>query len=153
MGRYRGIVCGIIPSVLVVLDTNVLVAALWSGTGASFVLLSALDSRELEIAVSVPVVLEYEEILLRRRGDLELSLLEIGTILDRLCSVAKLQEVWYNWRPCLRDPDDDMLLELAVNAGCEAIVTFNTKDFVGAEKFAIEILQPGEALQRLRGRT
>lgn len=138
---------------LVVLDTNILVAALWSGRGASVHLLAAVQHGEMNIALSVPVVLEYEEVLLRRGRDLQLSQKEVRTTLDFLCKVGKHQEVWYSWRPFLRDPDDDMLLELAANAGCEAIVTFNRKDFLGAEQFGVEVLQPGETLQRLRGRT
>jgi predicted nucleic acid-binding protein len=59
------------------------------------------------------------------------------------------QEIFFLWRPYLRDPNDDLILELAVAAGCDAVVTHNTRDFVGAERFGIDVLTPAAFLLRL----
>ena len=136
---------------LVVLDTNVLVAATRSRRGASFALVSRVGGRAFRLAVSVPLVLEYEDALLDHREESGLSESEIGSILDYICAVARRKEIFYLWRPTLRDPKDDMVLELAVAAEADAIVTHNTRDFVGASDFEVEVLTPVEFLQRLRG--
>jgi putative PIN family toxin of toxin-antitoxin system len=134
----------------VVFDTNVLVAGLRSRQGASFRALSLLGQGIFEVAVSVPLVLEYEDVL--RRPDPAVSLTEndVSTILDYLCSIAHHQAVFYLWRPHLPDPKDDMLLELAVAARCSAIVTHNIRDFAGAQSFGISILNPGAFLRTLK---
>ena len=132
-----------------VLDTSVLVAALRSSRGASFRLLRSLGSEsEVTICLSVPLVLEYESTLLRMVAELTLDEAAVHSVLDYLCSVAEEHPVFYLWRPMLRDPADDMVLELAIAAGCEAIVTFNHRDFAGSEKFGIDILSPGELLRQ-----
>jgi putative PIN family toxin of toxin-antitoxin system len=130
----------------VVLDTNVLVAALRSPRGASFRVLSLVGTSRFEVSVSVALVLEYEDVLLRQRSDIGLTEESIGDILDYVCSVAGRQEIFFLWRPCLRDPKDDMVLELAVAAGCDAVVTFNRADFRGIERFGVRILTPRELL-------
>lgn len=136
---------------LVVLDTNVLVAATRSRRGASFALVSRVGGRAFRVAVSVPLVLEYEDALLDHRDESGLSASEIGSILDYICAVAIRQEIFYLWRPTLRDPKDDMVLELAVAAEADAIVTHNIRDFVGASDFRVEVLTPAGFLERLRG--
>jgi len=70
-------------------------------------------------------------------------------VLDYLCEVAEAHEIFFLWRPFLRDPDDDMVLEIAVKAGCHTIVTFNKRDFVGIEQFTLEALTPGEFLKQI----
>jgi len=132
-----------------VLDTSVLAAAMRSRRGASFRLLSDIGSGRFEIALSVPMVLEYESILLRMLDDLPLDRADVDALLDYLCSVADRQTVFFLWRPHLRDPKDDMVLELAVASRCDAIVTFNQRDFVGSESFGIEVLTPAALLRRL----
>lgn len=136
---------------LVILDTNVLVAATRSRRGASFALLSRVGGREFKIAVSVPLVLEYEYAMLNHRKESGLSEAEIGAILDYLCLTAEHQEIFFLWRPGLRDPKDDMVLELAVAAEADAIVTHNTRDFAGASEFGVTVLTPLEFLESLRG--
>ena len=69
---------------------------------------------------------------------------ELGGFLDYFCSVGRHQEVHYLWRPYLKDPKDDLILEAAVAGSCEAIVTYNRRDFTGAEKFGIRILTPAQ---------
>ena len=134
----------------VVLDTNVLVAALRSRRGASFRLLSVLGQRaDIQIHLSVPLVLEYEEAARAQATDLGLSSDDVDDVLDYLCSIAELHEIFYLWRPVLRDPKDDMVLELASAAGCDTIVTYNTRDFEGAEHFGIRVETAKEFLQRI----
>jgi putative PIN family toxin of toxin-antitoxin system len=135
----------------VVLDTCVVVAALRSRRGASHEVLRRLGGDRFEIAVSVPLVLEYTEVLLRQSKALGLTHEDISDLIDYLCSVSVHQQVFFLWRPQLPDPDDDAVLELAANAGCKAIVTHNVRDFVGSERFGVMVMTPGEFLKQLRG--
>jgi len=129
----------------VVLDTNVLVAGLCSRQGASFRLLSLLGAGRFEVALSVPVVLEYEDVL-TRPGVVPLSADDVGAVLDYLCAVGSPYSVFYLWRPYLRDPGDDMVLELAVAAGCDAVVTHNVRDFGGVDRFGLRAVRPADFL-------
>lgn len=133
---------------LVVLDTNVLVAAIKSSRGASFALLERVGMGLFDIAVSVPLVIEYEHAMTRARGSV--SEQAVGAILDSLCQVAIQQPIFYLWRPLLRDPADDMVAEVAVAAGAEAIITFNRRDFRGVESLGPVVQTPQELLQRIR---
>jgi putative PIN family toxin of toxin-antitoxin system len=102
----------------IVLDTNVLVSALRSNLGASFRLLQLVGKSDaFRINLSVPLVLEYEAVLLRQRAKTGLTSADIADVIDYLCSVAGLHSVFFLWRPILRDPNDDFILELAVRAG------------------------------------
>lgn len=94
-------------------------------------------------------MLEYEEIAKRHARTLGLTHRDVNDILDYLCSVAGLHDIFYLWRPFLSDPEDDMLLELAVEAGCQQIVTFNQRDFRGIEQFGLHALTPQEFLQKI----
>ncbi|MDJ0893047.1 MAG: putative toxin-antitoxin system toxin component, PIN family [Gammaproteobacteria bacterium] len=133
----------------VVLDTNVLVAALRSRKGASFRLLSLLGQELYRPCVSVPLVFEYEDVLKRVAKGIPLTDEDIDDFLDYVCSVSERRPVFFLWRPVLRDPKDDFLLELAVESGSQYIVTFNVRDFEGCERFGIEVVTPRELLQRL----
>lgn len=135
----------------VVLDSNVLAAAMRSRRGASFAVLSAVGLGRFEIALSVPLVLEYEEVLLRQARELGQSPAAIRDVLDYLCSVGKRQSIFFLWRPCLPDADDDLVIELAVAAGCDAIVTHNVRHFGPALEFGIRVVTPAQLLQRIAG--
>lgn len=137
---------------LVVLDTNVLVAAIRSRHGASFEILSRVGTGAFDIAVSVPLVLEYEDALLRQLPETSLDETNIRDIIDYLCSVAVRQEIFFLWRPFLKDPGDDLVLEAAVAADCDYIVTHNLRDFAGIDRFDLRALSPGAFLNELRGR-
>jgi predicted nucleic acid-binding protein len=93
--------------------------------------------------------LEYEASLLRHAEQLGLSEAEVTALVDYLCSVGVAQQIHFLWRPALHDPRDEFVLELAVAAGCQAIVTHNTRDFAGADRFGVEVLTPGKFLRRL----
>jgi putative PIN family toxin of toxin-antitoxin system len=131
----------------IVLDTNVLVSALRSRRGAAHRLLRLIDSGKFEINLSVPLCLEYEAVCKRLVGQTLLSERDIDAILDYLCQVANHKPVYYLWRPFLNDPKDDMVLELAVAAGCACIVTYNLRHFPGMEQFGIQVRTPKEFLQ------
>ena len=133
----------------VVLDTNVLIAGLRSRNGASFQLLALIGEGAFELNVSVPLVLEYEEVAKRNARALGLTHADIDDVLDYLCAVAAHREIYFLWRPVLRDASDDMLLEVAVEAGCDFVVTHNVRDFAGAERFGVQALTPGEFLKRI----
>jgi len=132
-----------------VLDTNVVVAGLRSNKGASFRLLTELGRGTFEIALSVPLILEYEEVLGRHMAEAGLTKGDVDVVLDFLCSVAHLQRIFYLWRPLLVDPSDDMVLEVAVAAQCSAVVTHNIRDFVGAEKLGVRVLTPADFLGQI----
>lgn len=134
-----------------VLDTSVIYAGLRSRRGASFRLLQLAGRRSFQPVLSVPLVLEYEHATARLPGETPLTSADIETVLDFLCSVGHLQEIYYAWRPTLPDPNDDFILELAVAAGCPYIVTFNLKDFRGVESFGITALAPKDFLHLLGG--
>jgi putative PIN family toxin of toxin-antitoxin system len=131
----------------IVLDTNILLSALRSQLGASFRLLSLVGDKRFQINLSVALVLEYEDVLKRPEMNLNLTRQEIDDVLDFLCQYANLREIFYLWRPTLRDPKDDFVLELAVESNSHYIVTFNTKDFAEAEKFGIKAVRPSEFLR------
>ena len=133
----------------IVLDTNVLIAGLRSRNGASFQLLSLVGESAFELNVSVPLVLEYEEVAKRESRALGLTHAEVDDVLDYLCAVATHREIYFLWRPVLRDAADDMVLEVAVEAGCDVVVTHNVRDFAGAERFGVRALTPGEFLKRI----
>ena len=128
----------------IVIDTNVIVSALKSNRGASYKLLSLIGEERFQLCISVPLVIEYEDVL--KRDTLEIPLNNINDILDYICSVADKREIFYLWRPYLKDPKDDMVLELAVESESDFIITYNQKDFTGIEKFGISVLSPKEFL-------
>src|SRR5262245_47438208 len=98
----------------VVLDTSVLVAAARSNRGASHALLSGLPDARFQPVISVPLFAEYRALLLRPENLVQRAPVQVEAFLDFLLSVSHLQEVFFLWRPALPDPDDDLVLELAV---------------------------------------
>jgi predicted nucleic acid-binding protein len=133
----------------IVLDTNLVYAALHSPYGASYQVLRLLGSDLYAIKLSTPLVLEYEDVAKRNLSALDLDDKDVDDLLDYICSMANLHEVFYTWRPTLRDPNAEMVLELAVTADCNAIVTFNKRDFAGCERFGLRLLTPLELLREI----
>jgi putative PIN family toxin of toxin-antitoxin system len=138
---------------MLVLDTNIVVAALRSRKGASFELLRRALSGEVRVGVSVALALEYEDVLKRAsmREASWATAMELESVLDGLLSVAVLAApIHIRFRPSLGDPDDEMVLDCALKCGARAIVTLNTRDFQPAiSAFDIAIVSPGFALHRL----
>jgi putative PIN family toxin of toxin-antitoxin system len=139
----------------IVLDTDVMVAAIRSDAGASRRLLAAALQRQVHLLISVPLLIEYRAVLTRTNhlAAAGLSLEDIGELLDAIALVAEPIRLAFLWRPALKDPDDDMVLEAAVNGRAERLVTFNLQDFgkVG-ERFGIIVCPPGDAVRALEGR-
>lgn len=136
-----------------VLDTNVVVAGMRSPTGASAALLLAALEGQVTLLMSVPLVIEYEAscTLPQHRLAAGLSERECRIFLDGVAALAEAVEGHFLWRPQLRDPADEMVLEAAVNGRANAIVTFNARDFGGVPaRFGIDLLKPAEALRRVR---
>jgi putative PIN family toxin of toxin-antitoxin system len=133
----------------VVIDTNVLIAAQRSQRGASAKLMSLVGTGRFDIHVSVPLVLEYEEVLLRQRLQLGLTQADVADIVDALCALATPHEIYFLWRPYLHDRKDELILELAVAARCDYIITYNKRDFSGVETFGIRVIDPRTFLQEI----
>jgi len=130
----------------VVLDTNVILSGLKSKRGASFKLLTLLGTGKFEIAISVPLIIEYEDVLLRKKKELGLTKKEIQYFLDYICQIGHKQSIFFLWRPKLSDPKDELVLEVTVAAGSETIITFNKKHFKQSEEFGVSVLTPKEFL-------
>lgn len=139
-----------IPKVYAVLDTSVLVAGLRSKNGASFQILQAIRRGEIRIAVSVALVLEYEAVTLRPGLLPGFRPEEIIRIIDGLCRLANHQQVFFAWRPFLPDPEDDLVLELAVAASAPLVITHNTSDFLGSDSMGVRAITPAAALNLIR---
>jgi len=131
----------------VVLDTDMVLSAFVSPTGASRLWLAAALRGEVPMVLSVPLVIEYESVMRRPQhlARARASLLDVERLLDAVVRQGELASISYLWRPQLRDPGDEMVLETAVNGRADRILTFNLTDFAGAERFGIAVTQPGPA--------
>ena len=133
----------------VVIDTSVLVAALQARRGASYELLMLVGSGKFDVHVSVPLVLAYEDAAKRLVEEIPTTERGIDDILDYVCAVAQRQQVFYLWRPFLRNLKADMVLELAVAGQCDLIVTDNEKGFQGVEQFGLRVVTPKQFLEEI----
>ena len=133
----------------VVFDTNVFVSALRSRRGASFRLLGLVGTGRFDIQLSVPLALEYESVGLRTLPATDLTPTDFQNILNFVLSASRRREVFFNWRPFLPDPGDDMVLELAVAAGGATVVTYNVADFAGANRLGVRVVRPWDFLVEL----
>jgi len=129
----------------IVIDTNVLLSAIYSNKGASYKLLSMIDSDKFKVNISTTLIYEYEEIL-KLKSKLEVKY--IDSILNYICKIGQKNKIFYLWRPKLKDVDDDFLLELAVKSD-SIIVTLNGKDFKPANEFNVKVMTPKEFLQHI----
>jgi putative PIN family toxin of toxin-antitoxin system len=131
----------------VVLDTNVLVAALRSKRGAASQLVRGLLQGQWQLNVSNPLVLEYEAVLKRSEMSEFISIAEADEFVDALCSVAINHRIFFLWRLMVRDPDDAFVFELAIKANIDYLITFNTNDFPLASEFGVKLVTPREFLE------
>ncbi len=132
----------------IVLDTSVLVAAARSRNGASFQLVSMLPIADFEIAVTVALYTEWQAVLTRAEHlPPGATVNEALAFVRYLASIAHQQDVYFLWRPLLRDPDDDMVVECAVASGSTMIVTHNVRDFAAAASLNIRAVTPGDFLR------
>jgi putative PIN family toxin of toxin-antitoxin system len=137
----------------IVLDTSVVVAGLWTRLGAGNAVLRLVAEKRVRLLATPPLFLEYEDVLKRPEHRLAHALtpLEIDDFLAELAALIEPVEVHFQWRPQTRDPNDEMVLEAAINGAANAIVTYNVGDFVEAgERFAIPIMRPAELLKKVK---
>jgi putative PIN family toxin of toxin-antitoxin system len=136
----------------IALDTDVVVAALRSPSGASRRLIELLRARQVSAVATVGMMIEYEAVLTREEhlSATGLTLGEVAIFLDGLAALMFPVEPHFLWRPQLVDPNDEMVLEAAINGGAERIVTFNVQDFLPAAlHFGISVERPRDTLRRL----
>src|SRR5271165_2939130 len=137
----------------IVLDTSVVVAALRTRTGAGNAVLRLVANRRLVLLATPPLFLEYEDVLQRPEQRLAHGLTseEVHEFLAELAALIEPVEVHFLWRPQSRDPNDEMVLEAAINGRADALVTYNVADFAGpAERFRISVLRPGDLLEKVK---
>lgn len=134
----------------IILDTNVLFAGLYSSSGASYQILRRIENGSILPVISTTLLFEYEDILKRKQSELDLTDQEIEAILDSICYYSEFQKIYFLWRPYLKDPKDDHVLELAVASQVNTIVTHNIKDFKGLDKFGILAITPKSMLENLK---
>src|SRR5439155_1070248 len=141
--------------VRLVLDTDVVVAALRSPSGASAAILRAVRRGKPVILISIPLAMEYEAICCKAEHRLaaELSGSEVDVFVETVIAMAEPVQTHFLWRPQLRDPNDEMVLEAAVNGRADALVTFNRRDFGTApSRFGVAVLLPREVITKLKER-
>jgi putative PIN family toxin of toxin-antitoxin system len=133
-----------------IIDTNVFLSSLWSTQGAAFEIFAQLRRGRWQIVLSNHLLFEYEEVAKRTTTETGLSLQDLDDILDGLCATADFQQLQPDWIPRLSDPDDEPLLQMAVEAKVPTIVTRNVKHLRPAESFGIEVLTPAQFLAKLK---
>jgi putative PIN family toxin of toxin-antitoxin system len=139
--------------VRLVLDTNVVVAGMRSPSGASAALLMAARHGKITMLANVALALEYEATCFRAEHGVAAGLkpAQIAIFIDAVIAMTEPVESHFLWRPQLRDPADELVLEAAVNGRAAAIVTFNELDFGAVPmQFGVEVLRPANVLRRIR---
>ena len=137
----------------VVLDTSVLVAAVRSSQGASFRILQLVGDPRWELNLSPALLFEYDEVATTHAKKFWSEPGPFSDLLDFLIANSNRPMISYSWRPILRDADDDMVVELAIAAQAEFIVTHNIRDFAGAARFGVGVLTPAGFLRKLETKT
>ena len=135
---------------LIVIDTNVILSALQSKKGKSFELISKITEDVFDFAISVPLTLEYEAVLKRKLDRTIFTDSDIEDFINYLCKVGIKTKLFYLWRPYLKDPFDDHVLEVTIQSNASTIVTYNKKDFKEAENLGLKILTPKDFLETLQ---
>ena len=134
------------------MDTDAIVAAMRSPTGASAAIIRKARLGKVALLLSVPLAMEYEAVCVRPEHQLAagLSEQEVRTFVDAVIAIAEPVKIHYLWRPQLRDPGDEMVLETAVNGRANLLITFNVRDYGTAPaRFGIEVMTPREAVERI----
>jgi putative PIN family toxin of toxin-antitoxin system len=131
----------------IVIDTNVLISALRSKRGASYKLLFETERHLFLQSVSTALILEYESVAKRELPKLTVTSEDVDAILNLICKNSEACTISFRWRPHLKDPGDDFILELAVQSQSKYIVTYNKTDFAGVDEFGIALVTPKEFLQ------
>ncbi len=137
-----------------VLDTDVVVAGILSPSGASRLWLDAVFRGVAAPVISVSLALQYEAVLKRPEilARSRLTAGDIDDVLDAFLKAAVHVRINYLWRPSVRDPGDEMVLEAAVNGGADWLLTFNERDFAGAVRFGVKVARPGPVWRVFMGK-
>ena len=133
-----------------IIDTNVFLSSLWSTRGAAFEVFAQLRQGRWQIVFSNHLLYEYEEVAKRTAPETGLSMQDIDDVLDALCAIAECRQLEPDWIPRLSDPDDEPMLQMAVEAKVPTIVTRNIGHLKPAESFGIEVLTPAQFLAKIR---
>ena len=134
------------------MDTDAIVAAMRSPSGASAAIIRKARRGKVALLLSVPLAMEYEAVCLRPEHQLAAGLSEQGVriFVDAVIAIAEPVKIHYLWRPQLRDPSDEMVLETAVNGRANLLITFNVRDYGTAPaRFGIEVMSPRGAVERI----
>ena len=135
------------------MDTDAVVAAMRSPAGASAAIIRVVRQRQATLLLSVPLAMEYEAVCRRseHRDESGLSVKQVEIFLDAIIAMGEPVRTHFLWRPQLRDPNDEMVLEAAVNGRADALVTFNVRDYgTTPAQFGVEVLLPREAIARIK---
>jgi putative PIN family toxin of toxin-antitoxin system len=141
-----------------VLDTDVILSSLRSPTGASRVLLIAAWEGVITLLAGVATMVEYEAVLKRPEHLVEMGLDtgDVDVFLDNIAALCEPVFPDFSYRPSIRDPDDEIFVEVALNGAADAIVTFNVKDYLPSDpatgSLGIAVCRPGDILRRLSWR-
>jgi putative PIN family toxin of toxin-antitoxin system len=138
-----------------VVDTSVIIKAVRNFNGASAALIQEAVRQRVSLLVSTPLWLEYESAVKRPEHWVwpGFGAVEAERFLGILANVATPVEIRFRWRGLLPDPDDDLVLETAINGGADALVTFNERDFApGAKQLGLEMCLPNAILAVLKDR-
>jgi putative PIN family toxin of toxin-antitoxin system len=137
----------------IVLDTSVVVAGLRTRLGAGNAVLRLVAEKSVRVLATPPLFLEYEDVLKRPEHRLAhgLSPEEIDEFLAELAALIEPVDVHFQWRPQTRDPNDEMVLEAAINGQADAVVTYNLADFAQAsQRFEFAVMHPAELLKKVK---
>ena len=135
------------------MDTDAVVAAMRSPAGESAAIIRVVRQRRATLLLSVPLAMEYEAVCQRseHREESGLSVQQVEIFLDAIIAMGEPVRTHFLWRPQLRDPNDEMVLEAAVNGRADALVTFNVRDYgTTPAQFGVEVLLPREAIARIK---
>ena len=133
----------------IIIDSNVILSGLKSKNGYSFKLLKQIPNNKFKVAISVPLILEYESLLMSNIKTLGLNKKDINDFINYICKISEHTKIYYLWRPFLKDPYDDHLLEVAAASSSKYIITFNIKNFINIEQFGIKVLKPKDFIKIL----
>jgi putative PIN family toxin of toxin-antitoxin system len=137
----------------VVMDTDAIVAAMRSPSGASAAILRAVRREKATLLLTVALALEYEAVCHRAEHRLAAGLSErqVEVFVGAVVAMSQPVDTHFLWRPQLRDPNDEMVLEAAVNGRADILVTFNLRDFgLAPARFGVEALLPRDVIGRIR---
>ena len=134
------------------MDTDAIVAAMRSPSGASAAIIRKARQGKVTLLLSVSLAMEYEAVCVKPEHQLTagLSEQEVRIFVAAVIAIAEAVKIHYLWRPQLRDPSDEMVLETAVNGRANLLITFNVRDYGTAPaRFGIEVMTPREAVERI----